>query len=374
MDLRAQDDRRELIPGLILTHFQGGGFAAPLFYCLHSSNRNRPFSCPSHPLTKASRGLHSYGRRRGHEGIPQKRVAPDSRLGYNDEAMKQATSEIAVLVERLQPLSLPDGGLPFYRGNASAAEPTFLAALASSASGAPAELTKPLLAWARQLQNPNGSIGVDSGHRNQGVWLTALSAIVFHHFGLEENAKRALDFILSLRSVTGPKDPRLRQDDTLPGWPWVPGTSGWVEPTAWSLIALSLSGLIGHPRAEEGVRFLLDRQIPSGGWNYGNPALDGKELLPFWDTTGLTLVALHGHVDPKQVGRSLELMEKNQGKIESLSGLSWAVLSLDSDRRDAGRARGRLLKVMGSLHDEEFHAGNFALGLIALAGKKVFSS
>ena len=67
-------------------------------------------------------------------------------------------------------------------------------------------------------------------------------------------------------------------------------------------------------------------------------------------------------------------MEKNQGKIESLSGLSWAVLSLDSDRRDAGRARGKLLNVMGSLHDEEFHAGNFALGLIALAGKKVFSS
>ena len=65
-------------------------------------------------------------------------------------------------------------------------------------------------------------------------------------------------------------------------------------------------------------------------------------------------------------------MEKNQGKIESLSGLSWAVLGLDSHRRDAGRARVKLLNVMGSLRDEEFHAGNFALGLIALSGKKVF--
>ena len=288
--------------------------------------------------------------------------------------MEPSVSETEALVERLRSFSLLDGGLPYYRGNASSAEPTLLAALALSVSGAPAERAKPLLAWAQKLQNPDGSVGVDPGHRDQGVWLTALAAIVLHHFGLAENAKRALDFLLSLRSVTALKDPRLRQDDTLTGWPWVPGTFGWVEPTAWSLIALSLSGLSGHPRAEEGVRFLLDRQIPSGGWNYGNPALDGKELLPFWDTTGLALVALHGHGDPKRVGASLELMEKNQGKIESLSGLSWAVLCLDSHRRDAGRARVKLLNVMGSLREEEFHLGNFSLGLIALSGKKVFTS
>jgi len=293
-------------------------------------------------------------------------------MGYNDDVMERSASETAAFVERLRSFSLLDGGLPYYRGNTSSAEPTLLAALALSVSGAPAERARPVLAWAQKLQNPDGSVGLDPGHRDQGLWLTALAAIVFHHFGLAESAKRALDFLLSLRSVTGQKDPRLRQNDTLTGWPWVPGTFGWVEPTAWSLIALRLSGLGGHPRAEEGVRFLLDRQIPSGGWNYGNPALDGKELLPFWDTTGLALVALHGHGDPKRVGASLGLMEKNQGKIESLSGLSWAVLCLDSYRRDAGRSRVRLLDVMGSLPNEEFHAGNFALGLIALSEKKVF--
>jgi hypothetical protein len=286
--------------------------------------------------------------------------------------MERFSSENEAPIEKLWSFALPDGGLPYYRGNTSAAEPTLLAALALSVSGAPAERAKPLLTWAQKLQNPDGSVGVDPGHRDQGVWLTAQAAIVFHHFGLAANAKRALDFLLALRSVTSAKDPKLRQDDTLTGWPWAPGTFGWVEPTAWSLIALSLSGLGGDPRAEEGSRFLLDRQIPSGGWNYGNPALAGKELLPFWDTTGLALVALHGHGDPKWVGVSLELMEKNQGKIESLSGLSWAVLCLASYGRDSGRARTKLLNVMGSLRDEEFHAGNFALGLIALSGKKVF--
>ena len=292
--------------------------------------------------------------------------------GYNDDVMERSASGTAALVERLLSFSLPDGGLPYYRGNSSSAESTLLAALALFASSVSAERAKPLLGWAQNLQSPDGSVSVIPGHRGQGCWLTAQAAIVFHHYGIKENLKRAQDFLLSLRSVTVPNDPRLRQDNTLAGWPWVPGTFGWVEPTAWSLIALSLSGLSGHPRAEEGARFLLDRQVPSGGWNYGNPALNGKELLPFWDTTGLALVALHGHGDPKRVGVSLELMEKNQEKIESLSGISRAVLCLQGYGRDAGRARVKLLNVMGSLRDEEFHAGNFSLGLIAISGKKVF--
>jgi hypothetical protein len=286
--------------------------------------------------------------------------------------MERPAPEIAALFERLLSLSLPDGGLPYYRGNSSSAEPTLLAALALFASGMPLDRAKPLLAWVQRLQNPDGSVGVDSGHRDQGLWLTAQAAMVFHHYGLGENLTRAQGFLLSLRSVTLPKDPRLKQDNTLAGWPWVPGTFGWVEPTAWSLIALGLSGRSKHPRVVEGAQFLLDRQIPSGGWNYGNPALDDKELLPFWDTTGLALVALHAYADPRRTRDGLDLIEKQQEKIESLSGLSWAALGLDSYGRVAGRMKTRLRDVMGSQSDEEFHAGNFALGLIALSGKRVF--
>jgi len=286
--------------------------------------------------------------------------------------MERSASETAALVERLRSFFLPDGGLPYYRGNASAAEPTLLSALALSASGMPADRAKPLLAWARKIQNPDGSVGVDPGHRDQGVWLTAQAAIAFHHYELKENLTRAQDFLLSLRSITISNDPRLKQDNTLAGWPWVIGTFGWVEPTAWSLIALSLSGLSGHPRSEEGARFLLDRQIPSGGWNYGNPALDDKELLPFWDTTGLALTALCGQADIDRLRPSLDLVEKRQDKIESLCGLAWAVICLQAYGRDAGRLRTRLKNVMGSMADEDLHTGNFALGLIALSGKKVF--
>jgi hypothetical protein len=281
---------------------------------------------------------------------------------------------LANLISRLTSFFLPAGGCPYYQGGDSSAEPTFLAVLALFASGVPAERTKPLLSWAQTLQNMDGSVSVNPGHRGQGLWLTAQAAIVFHHYGLKENLKRALDFLLSLRSVTVANDPRLRQDNTLAGWPWVPGTFGWVEPTAWSLIVLHLSGQAGHPRAVEGRKLLLDRRIPSGGWNYGNPNLDDKELLPFWDTTGLALTALCGQADIDRLRPSLDLVEKRQDKIESLCGLAWAVISLQAYGRDAGRLRTRLQNVMGSIADEDLHTGNFALGLIALSGKKVFTA
>jgi len=287
--------------------------------------------------------------------------------------MERPASGTAALVERLLSFSRPDGGLPYYSGNSSSAEPTFLAALALFASGASVERKKHLLSWAKTLQNMDGSISVNPGHRGQGLWLTAQAAIAFHHYGLKENLSRALDFLLSLRSVTVANDPRLKQDNTLAGWPWVPGTFGWVEPTAWSLIALHLSGQAGHPRAVEGRKLLLDRRIPTGGWNYGNPSLDDKELLPFWDTTGLALAALCGQADIDRLRLSLDLVEKRQDKIESLCGLAWSVISLQSYGRDAGRLRTRLQNIMGSLAEEDLHAGNFALGLIALSQKKVFT-
>jgi len=295
-------------------------------------------------------------------------------LTQRPSAASKPNPDLANLINRLTSFFRPDGGCPYYKGSDSSAEPTLLAALAIFAFGLPAEYAKPLIFWAQSLQNMDGSVSVNPRNRGQGLWLTAQAAIAFHHYGLKENLKRAQDFLLSLRSITIPNDPRLKQDNTLAGWPWVPGTFGWVEPTAWSLIALLLSGQAGHPRAVEGRKLLLDRRIPSGGWNYGNPNLDDKELLPFWDTTGLALTALCGQADIDRLRPSLDLVEKRQDKIESLCGLAWAVLCLQAHGRDAGRLRTRLQNVMGSIADEDLQVGNFALGLIALSGKKVFTA
>ena len=284
-------------------------------------------------------------------------------------------SGIAALGERLLSFSRPDGGLPYYRGNSSSAEPTLLAALALFASGVPAERAKPLLSWAQALQNTDGSISVDPGHRGQGLWLTAQAAIVFHHYGFKENLKRAQDFLLSLKSVTILNDPRIRQDNTLTGWPWVPGTFGWVEPTAWSLIALQS---LGSGRARSGAS-----KAGSSCWTAGSPPAAGITATRVWTIRSCsrsgTRPGSHsrpsaGRSTSTELRPSLDLVEKRQDKIESLCGLAWAVIGLQAYGRDAGRLRTRLQNVMGSIADEDLHTGNFSLGLIALSGKKVFTS
>ncbi|MHB8094868.1 MAG: hypothetical protein ACYDH0_07990 [Candidatus Aminicenantales bacterium] len=290
----------------------------------------------------------------------------------NPSQAASPASGIGVFAEKLLSLVLPDGGLPYYRGGESSAEPTILAALALNAAAAKEERLKPLLACLRGLQNPDGSVGIGSRYRDQGLWLTAPAAIVFRRFGLEDNLRKAIDFLLATKSVTLANNPRFKQDNTLLGWPWVRGTFGWVEPTAWAVLGLVLSGNGAHPRANEGRRLIWDREIGSGGWNYGSPELDDTELLPFWDTTGLALVALREGTEPAKVRKSLDLLEKNRGKIESLRGLAWVVLALEAYGRDARALRAKLREVMASAAVTDTDAANFALGTIALSGKKVF--
>ncbi len=281
-------------------------------------------------------------------------------------------TEAAALVSRLTAMAITGGGIPYYKGSGPSAEPTLLTLLALSALGMSPHHAKPLLSWVGCLQNPDGSVGIDARYLGQGLWLTPVAAVVFHRYDLREARDRARSFIVELKSVTITNNPRIRQDNTLTGWPWVPGTFGWVEPTAWSVIALSVCGSGDHPRAVEGRKFLLDREIPSGGWNYGNPAINDRELLPFWDTTGLALLALRGATDAGRVRGSLELLERFPEKVDSLCGLAWASVGLDAFKRDAGRLKQKLLAVMKSVPDEELNAAHFAAGLIALSGKDVF--
>lgn len=278
------------------------------------------------------------------------------------------------LTDRLLSIRHADGGFPYYSGNESSAEPTALAALALHSAGRPAAHAVSLTTWLSAGQNKDGSVGISPSRHNQGQWLTALAALVFQRFGLREQSDRTLGFILSLKSATLPNDPKIKQDNSLVGWPWVRGTFGWVEPTAWALLALSAAGLADQARAAEGRKLLLDRQIPSGGWNYGNPGVNDTELLAFWDTTGLALAALSGRVSATLVERSLSLLERNQDKIDSPCGLAWAILGLEAWKKDVSSLKAKLSGVLDAWAGPEVNTAHLALGIIALSGKKVLTS
>ena len=82
-------------------------------------------------------------------------------------------------------------------------------------------------------------------------------------------------------------------------WPWKPGTSAWVEPTAHTLVALKrASAKVANERLRERVEMgeaqLMDVRCDDGGWNYGSRAALGVDLPSYPETTALALLGLAG--------------------------------------------------------------------------------
>src|SRR5712692_10811864 len=97
-----------------------------------------------------------------------------------------------------------------------------------------------------------------------------------------------------------------------------PGTTSWVIPTAFSLIALQQARQHGYgktaqltERIDLGASMLLDRMCPGGGWNSGNGVAFGVQLAPHLDATSLALLALKGHEHHPSFQISLQWLVKH---------------------------------------------------------------
>ena len=73
---------------------------------------------------------------------------------------------------------------------------------------------------------------------------------------------------------------------------------------------------------------LIDRQIPNGGWNYGNTIVYDTQLFPQPDCTGLALSALAGLIDRPKVEKSIQYLKKEIQRCRTPFSLSWGILGL----------------------------------------------
>lgn len=103
-----------------------------------------------------------------------------------------------------------------------------------------------------------------------------------------------------------------------------------VEPTALTLLSLRIAGHEDHGRALEAVRLLMDRQLPKGGWNYGNTAVYGQELYPQPENSGIALCALSGLVSRVDVQRSIDYLKSRIIRLRTPFSLGWGLLGLGS--------------------------------------------
>jgi hypothetical protein len=158
----------------------------------------------------------------------------------------------------------------------------------------------------------------------------------------------------------------LAHDTSIQGWSWTQDTHSWVEPTSLSILALRVSGLGEHVRVQEGVRLLIDRQLPAGGWNFGNTLVYGTELYPQPDCTGLALSALVDCVPRSEVEKSIKYLASQVTRVRTPLSLGWGILGLGAWGQKPGQTKGWVRECMS--RQEKFGAYDTTLvSLLLLA-------
>ena len=202
--------------------------------------------------------------------------------------------------------------------------------LALSACGGPAELIDQSRYVLMREQLSDGRLCVDNTHPD-AFWPTALTILAWQDSDpYREAQQRAIRFLLNTTGFHFPResDGPSAHDSQLKGWPWVGETHSWIEPTATAIMALRATGHSHHDRVQEAVRMVLDRQLPRGGWNYGNTLVFGKELHPMPESTGAALAGLAGLTDRDAVMPSLAYLQHEVVRLRTPISLGWSLLGL----------------------------------------------
>ncbi len=254
------------------------------------------------------------------------------------------------------------------------------------------------LGWFEHQQNPNGSWPAFQGDDQDGCWTTSLAVITLIRTSAStERLRTATRWLLEacgreahwfwrwkLRTL----DNKVQFDPSKFGWSWVSGTTSWVVPTAFSLIALQQVRQRGYDktaqlaeRVDLGTSMLLDRMCPGGGWNSGNGIAFGVPLAPHIDATSIALLALTTHEEDRGVQTSLHWLVNHLAGCPSPYSLAWGVLAIAAYRRDSQGGREslqsrteelmRLTANAASIEDNCTLAVS-ALALEAITGNSVF--
>ena len=179
-------------------------------------------------------------------------------------------------------------------------------------------------------QLPDGRLCVDKNHP-ASFWPTAVAILAWQDSeSCREGQQRAVRFLLDTTGFHFPResDAPSAHDSLLKGWPWVGETHSWIEPTSMAVMALRVTGNGHHDRLREAIRMVLDRQLPQGGWNYGNTLVFGKELHPMPESTGAALAALAGLTERDTVMPSLMYLQNQVSRLQTPISLGWSLLGL----------------------------------------------
>jgi len=234
----------------------------------------------------------------------------------------------------------PDGGWGYEPRRSSLVEPTALSVLALHARGNGPEAERGL-AFLKSCQQEKGAVGTRPDDP-EGSWMAYAALLAFHALGAGAEERRLEDWILGFEDASGTFSKeeasaikaRFRYDASIPGWSWTPRTTAWVEPTSLFILALIHSGVpVTAKRILSGVELLIDRAVPSGGWNFGNPFSSSYELEASVMSTALALCALSAAGVPEdrpEIRGGLRFASRALDKDISTASLAWLLLAMRS--------------------------------------------
>lgn len=235
------------------------------------------------------------------------------------------------MIEALRERQLPEGGFGGHMGEAFRPDATAWALMALEATGATQNMDSSRQKLV-QAQLRDGRVPLHPDEPGV-IWPTADVLLALHaSVEYEKFSARARDFLLRTtgRHYAPVAGSPTGHDTSIRAWSWIENTHSWVEPTAMALLALSAVGCGDHERCREGRQMLLDRQIPSGGWNYGNKTVFKTELRPNPESTAMALHTLAGYAEPEIISKSLAYLRQEVARAHSPLSLGWSILALQA--------------------------------------------
>ncbi len=232
--------------------------------------------------------------------------------------------------EQLRGRALADGGFSIQHSGDFRPDATAWAVIALRALEADAGLVEKARRRLAAAQLEDGRLPLSPDHP-EAYWPTPLAVLAWQGApAFKEAQERAVAFLLATSGLSFKKDVEflISHNPEIPGWSWRADTTPWVEPTAMAMMALEAAGRGAEARFEEGRLLLLDRQIPGGGWNYGNTAVFGRVLRPMPESTGMALNALSHKVPREAVQASLAFLAGSTQALRTPWSLAWAIFGL----------------------------------------------
>ncbi len=271
----------------------------------------------------------------------------------------------------------------YHPSGPSAAEPTAISALVAIGYDR-VEIAKSTCLRLMEAQTVDGKVSVTLD--DQGPhWPTALAAIAWHQYSAHYQDEfagscvlardRGIAYLLGCGGEVIPRSKIVGHNSELLGWPWVLGTHSWLEPTALALMALRHAGRQTHPRAIEAAELLLDRQLTTGGANYGNTFVLGQLLRAHVLPSAMSVVALHQvSPAPRELKATIRFLQNELNRPLASTSLTWTISALVSASWESsagmleyewpiGEAIARLERVEPNPHRDH-------LLLLAMLGKR----